>query len=604
MLPHILFVVMDDLGSDDLGMHGSSGIDTPAADSLAGSGIYLDNYYVLPYCSPTRAAILSGRYPLHTGCHTIIQYSDTQGLPLAEETLPAVLRKGGYRAHAVGKWHVGHSRWNQTPTFRGFQSFFGYYLGMGDYYNHTWGGPESGHADVLLHDLRWERNEWCGEGCSVVADERGNYSTHIFTREAIRIIHEHHSNNKLKRNKRSRKNKASCVEEDGGGADECDSGDFGDAETGDETHDHGDGNNNEDAPLFLYLAHQAVHEPDQVPDRYRKQYENRTGWSEVRKTYAAMLTAADESLAQVIAALEEENMWNDTLVVYTTDNGGPTQVCGVQGSTNRPTLRGGKCTVWEGGTTGDAFLSGPALHRILLRLDGSDSGDEEEEDGGGDRGRRRSSPRLVSTTATTAVRRYPHIFHAVDWLPTLARIAGATPAGKTLDGVDQLDGLRAFLLRHEQRDGDGESGSFPANNEEGAPPPPPREEVFVGYSHFSGVWYGPAVRWRNWKLLQGTSGGSEREGDVPPGPRWPARGGDAKSNYLLFDLDTDPGEQHDLADKLPIVVQILQAKLKQYQETFVPPIQNDPNCPFYGATNTSDIGPTLRPWCSELHVYT
>jgi arylsulfatase A-like enzyme len=70
-LPHILFVVVDDLGSHDLGLHGS-GIFTPHSDQLALEGLYLDNYYVLPYCSPTRASILSGRYPLHTGCHTII----------------------------------------------------------------------------------------------------------------------------------------------------------------------------------------------------------------------------------------------------------------------------------------------------------------------------------------------------------------------------------------------------------------------------------------------------------------------------------------------------------------------------------------------------
>jgi arylsulfatase A-like enzyme len=121
-LPNILFVIVDDLGSHDLGMHGT-GILSPHADELARQGVYLENYYVLPYCSPTRASILSGRYPLHTGCHTIINDYHTQGLPLDEETLPQVLRKAGYQAHAVGKWHVGHSRWEQTPTFRGFQSF-------------------------------------------------------------------------------------------------------------------------------------------------------------------------------------------------------------------------------------------------------------------------------------------------------------------------------------------------------------------------------------------------------------------------------------------------------------------------------------------------
>lgn len=79
--PHILLVVVDDMGSGDLGRHGS-GIHTPTMDHLAEQGVFLDNYYVLPYCSPTRAALLSGRYPLHTGCHTIILDWQTQGLPL------------------------------------------------------------------------------------------------------------------------------------------------------------------------------------------------------------------------------------------------------------------------------------------------------------------------------------------------------------------------------------------------------------------------------------------------------------------------------------------------------------------------------------------
>ena len=123
------FFVVDDLGSSDLGLHGS-GIFTPWCDSLATEGIFLENYYVLPYCSATRASFLSGRYPLSTGCHTILFDTSTSGLPTDEETLAQLLRRGGYQAHAVGKWHVGHAKWEQTPTFRGFQSFYGFYHGQ------------------------------------------------------------------------------------------------------------------------------------------------------------------------------------------------------------------------------------------------------------------------------------------------------------------------------------------------------------------------------------------------------------------------------------------------------------------------------------------
>lgn len=254
-LPHISFIVLDNLGSNDLGLH-CSGILTRTADHIVSTGIYLENCYVLPYCSPTRAAILSGRYLLHTGCHTIITAFETQGLQLDEETLPQVLRQSGYSAHAVGKWHLGHSQWAQTPTFRGFRSFYGYYVGWSDYFTHYIGDENNDTTKTTIggggrgYEMHYDHREFCGENNSYNVDERGNYSTHVFTREAIRIIRDHDANQ----------------------------------------------------PLFMYLAHQAVHAPDQVPAIYTNLYVNQTSWTKQRQTYAGMLTAADESIANVTAA--------------------------------------------------------------------------------------------------------------------------------------------------------------------------------------------------------------------------------------------------------------------------------------------------------------
>jgi hypothetical protein len=168
-----------------LGMHGT-GILTPYTEELARQGVYLENYYVLPYCSPTRASILSGRYPLHTGCHSIINDRSTQGLPLDEETLPQVLRRAGYQAHAVWKWHVGSSSWEQTPTFRGVQSFYGCYISGQDYFTHI-------KTDSLIdtYDMRSDQQEFCVEGCSKLVDLGGNYSTNAFTHQAIKVIEEY-----------------------------------------------------------------------------------------------------------------------------------------------------------------------------------------------------------------------------------------------------------------------------------------------------------------------------------------------------------------------------------------------------------------------------
>lgn len=275
-------------------------------------------------------------------------------------------------------------------------------------------------------------------------------------------------------------------------------------------------------------------------------------------------------------------MLNHTLVIVTTDNGGPAAGCAVQGSTNQPPRRGGKCTVWQGGTTGDAFLSGPALwnnfHRRPVVNHETIVSDE--------------TPRIENNIINNSINKsYPHLFHAVDWLPTLAAVASAKPNGnKPLDGVNHWEAL----LAHGRRSVDCS--------------PPPREEVFVGYATYGGTWYGPAVRYQNWKLLQGQSGGPENQDDLPPGPHSPARGGAAEDDYRLYNLDTDPGERHDVSEEHPVLVQILRQKLREYQRTYVPPIESyDPDCgPFrgiQGITNTSEFGLTWAPWCTKLVVY-
>lgn len=523
--PHILFIVMDDLGSNDLGRHGS-GIQTPHLDSLASDGVYMENYYVLPYCSPTRAALLSGRYPLHTSIHQVIAPDSVQGLPLDEETMAQVMRRSGYQVHAVGKWHIGHAHWHMTPTFRGFQSFFGFYIGGEDYFTHVNSGG---------YDLRFDKEEFCGKDCSTLPDERGNYSTHVFTREAIRVINEYNSDVQ----KSSESNK---LEDD--------------SEKQEKTQ--------EKEPLFLYLAYQAVHDPDEVPDKYRKPYEH---MEKKRATYAGMLSAADEGIRNVTDALKASGMWDDTVVVFTTDNGGPTDVCAVQGSSNYP-KRGGKCTLYQGGTTGDGFITGPALSTKWKVPAGKN-------------------------------RTYPHLFHVVDWLPTLAAAVDGQSKGKPLDGVSHLDALRTY-----KSSGPGLSTSTDK---------PPREEVFVGYSYLSwpngGNWYGPAIRYRQWKLIQGGTGGPEDPNNVPNGTKFPAQIGNSSSVYSLYDLSIDPSEQWDVAQENPVVLQMMQKKLRTYREHYVPPQpEHDPiNCPFHGLNSTPPFGKVWTPWCNgarEVVVYT
>ena len=135
--PHILLILVDDLGWRDVGYHGSV-IKTPNIDKLASQGLTLEDYYVQPVCTPTRAALLTGKYPIHTGMqHLALFPAAPYGLSLNETILPQRLKQVGYQTHMVGKWHLGYFADPYLPTRRGFDSFFGFYNGQVDHFKQT-----------------------------------------------------------------------------------------------------------------------------------------------------------------------------------------------------------------------------------------------------------------------------------------------------------------------------------------------------------------------------------------------------------------------------------------------------------------------------------
>ncbi len=167
--PNIVFLLVDDMGYGECGFNGGKEIFTPNIDLLAKQGTVLENSYVQPVCSPTRAALLTGRYPTHTGVYSIVPPGAKWGLPLTERTLADALREAGYHTAITGKWHLGESNKAYQPNARGFDDQYGLFFGNIDYFTHK----------------RNNIPDWYRNG---VAIKEEGYSTHLITREACNII--------------------------------------------------------------------------------------------------------------------------------------------------------------------------------------------------------------------------------------------------------------------------------------------------------------------------------------------------------------------------------------------------------------------------------
>lgn len=319
--PNVVFLLADDLGWSDVSFHGGE-IKTPNIDRLAAAGAKLEAFYVQPVCSPTRAALMTGRYPMRHGLQVgVVRPWANYGLPLDERTLPQSLREAGYVTAICGKWHLGHFAPEYLPTRRGFVHQYGHYNGALDYFTHERDGG-----------FDWHRDD------QVNRDE--GYTTVLLGNESVRLIAQH-----------------------------------------DPTK-----------PLFLYVPFNAPHTPMQALPEHLKLYEHIE--NKQRRTYCAMVHAVDEQVGRIVAAIEKRGLTENTLFIFSSDNGGPL----AQGATNGK-LRAGKGTLYEGGTRVAAFATWPGKIKGGISI---------------------SEP-----------------MHMVDWYPTLLKLAGSNPEQKLApDGLD------------------------------------------------------------------------------------------------------------------------------------------------------------------------
>jgi len=291
--PNIIYIIADDLGWKDVGFHGSD-IKTPNLDQLAETGVELETFYVQPMCTPSRAALLTGRYPWRYGLQTgAIPSGGRYGLATDEWLLPEALHQAGYETALIGKWHLGHADPKYWPRQRGFDHFYGALVGEIDHFSHT--------AN--------EMNDWWRDNTPF---EEAGYDTTLFGDEAVRLISAHDPKR----------------------------------------------------PLFLDLSFTAPHTPYQAPAEYLDQYPQIT--DPARRAYAAMITAMDDQIGRVVAALEAKQMRDNTLIVFHSDNGGTrsakfTGESAVQGELppNNGPYRDGKGTLYEGGTRVVAIANWP-----------------------------------------------------------------------------------------------------------------------------------------------------------------------------------------------------------------------------------------------------
>lgn len=379
--PNIIVIVADDLGNADLGYRGGK-IRTPNIDRLASTGVRLESYYGLPLCTPARAALMTGRYPLRHGLQTLVIFpSHKYGLPTDERTLPQALKEVGYGTYMVGKWHLGHADRKYWPQNRGFDHFYGNVVGEVDYFTKDRGGV-----------IDWQRN-------GTFLKEEGYYTTQIGD-EAVGLIGKHDVSK----------------------------------------------------PMFLYFASLAPHAPFQAPSEGVEAYRDLFADEQHRK-YAAMITQLDVQIGRLIVALEQRGMRDDTLIFFTSDNGGAVSALFATGArspeereasggvalgskppaSNAP-FRGGKGSLHEGGVRLPAIVNWPA----------------------------KLKPAIVNEP-----------LHHVDLMPTLlALVGGKGSPDHPFDGRDAMPAISA-----------------------GAPSP--HDDVLINVEAFRG-----AIRRGNWKLVR------------------------------------------------------------------------------------------------------
>jgi len=472
--PNLVFFMADDTGWYNVGWHNPDML-TPNADQLVKEGIELDRHYAFVFCSPSRTSLMTGRLPYHAQQYNRPNCDLGQGAPVNMTFISAKLKNAGYRTAHFGKSHLGMARVSQTPRGRGFDESLIYFEGAEDHFSQrSCQDPECLVPIPIGSSSPFDF--WQNDGPATVAAGK-RYSGYLFMESAVGFIGEH------------------------------------DPSTG---------------PLFLYMAPADAHSPLQAPQEYLDLYPE--DWYLDRRQYAAMCSFWDSSIGNITAALKSKGIWDNTLFVMSSDNGGPAY-WSVEpafphgaGANNWP-LKGSKVSAWEGGIRVAAFASG-GLIPVKMR------------------GTKLQQKMIMS-----------------DWYGTFCAMADidVTDALAAEAGLPPVDSVNLWPLL---------SGADTAE---------PHDAIPVVVDHTTNPLLGggnvSALLMGNYKLLIGTQMLSYWQGPDFPNASSAPYGVliDPKLKQLcspcLFDVFADPGEHNNIAESLPGQVAKMQAKLAELRRS-------------------------------------